>query len=94
MVLQRFGGCRIDARAPVLLPRPRKRRHDRQGRERIFRIGGSPQRGSGGSWRDAEDVGGRFWNNREWRMWVTDEAGATVCALRFSAERLIPGDEE
>jgi hypothetical protein len=40
------------------------------------------------------DVGGRFWNNREWRMWVTDEAGATVCALRFSAERLIPGDEE
>jgi hypothetical protein len=40
------------------------------------------------------DVGGRFWNNREWRMWVTYEAGATVCALRFSAERLIPGDEE
>jgi hypothetical protein len=33
------------------------------------------------------DVGGRFWKHREWRMWVTDEAGATVCALRFSAEQ-------
>jgi hypothetical protein len=27
-----------------------------------------------------------FWGGEEWRMWVTDETGATVCALRFSAE--------
>jgi hypothetical protein len=33
-------------------------------------------------------VGGRFWNSREWRPWVTDETGYTVCALRFSAELL------
>ena len=32
------------------------------------------------------DLDGRFWNSREWRIWVTDEAGQTVCALRFSAE--------
>jgi hypothetical protein len=33
------------------------------------------------------DVGGRFWNSRDWRLWVTDDAGQTVCALRFSAEQ-------
>jgi hypothetical protein len=32
------------------------------------------------------DVGGRFWNSPEWRLWVIDEAGQTICALRFSAE--------
>jgi hypothetical protein len=32
------------------------------------------------------DVGGRFWNSPDWRIWVTDEAGQTVCALNFSAE--------
>ena len=32
------------------------------------------------------DAGRRFWDGAEWRMWVTDEAGATVCKLRFSAE--------
>jgi hypothetical protein len=30
--------------------------------------------------------GDRFWDRAEWRMWVTDESGATVCDLRFSAE--------
>jgi hypothetical protein len=32
------------------------------------------------------DYGAKFWDGTEWRMWVTDRAGATVCALRFSAE--------
>ena len=32
------------------------------------------------------DVGGKFWNSPDWRIWVTDEAGQTVCALNFSAE--------
>jgi hypothetical protein len=32
------------------------------------------------------DHGRGFWGGTEWRMWVTDEAGTTVCALRFSAE--------
>ena len=32
------------------------------------------------------ETGGKFWTGEEWRMWVTDEAGTTVCALRFSAE--------
>ena len=26
----------------------------------------------------------RFWIDRDWRMHVTDEQGATVCDLRFS----------
>jgi hypothetical protein len=33
-----------------------------------------------------KDAGRKFWNDGEWRLQVTDEAGATVCALRFSAE--------
>lgn len=33
-----------------------------------------------------KDHGAQFWTGEEWRMWVTDEAGATVCALRFTAE--------
>ncbi len=33
-----------------------------------------------------KDHAGKFWSGEEWRMWVTDESGATVCALRFSAE--------
>jgi hypothetical protein len=32
------------------------------------------------------DFGGKFWRDTTWRMWVTDEAGATVCTLRFSSE--------
>ena len=32
------------------------------------------------------DLDGRFWNDPEWRMWVTDEAGQMVCALKFTAE--------
>jgi len=33
-----------------------------------------------------KDAGRKFWNNGEWRLQVVDEAGATVCALRFIAE--------
>ena len=35
-----------------------------------------------------KDSGSKFWNSGEWRMWVTDESGATVCALRFAADTL------
>jgi hypothetical protein len=31
------------------------------------------------------DNGISFWNGTEWRMNVTDEAGATVCTLHFTA---------
>jgi hypothetical protein len=31
------------------------------------------------------DMGGRFWAGELWEMNVTDESGATVCALRFTA---------
>ena len=34
-----------------------------------------------------KDAGGKFWNSGDWRTWVTDESGAIVCALRFSAEK-------
>jgi hypothetical protein len=33
-----------------------------------------------------KEFGREFWNGTEWRMWVTDEAGATVCSLKFFAE--------
>jgi hypothetical protein len=33
-----------------------------------------------------KDRGATFWGAGEWRMTVVDEAGATVCLLRFSAE--------
>jgi hypothetical protein len=32
------------------------------------------------------DLDGRFWQSGEWRMWVTNENGATVFTLKFSAE--------
>ena len=32
------------------------------------------------------DSGARFWISQEWRLWVTGETGATICALRFTAE--------
>ena len=32
------------------------------------------------------ELGGRFWNSGQWRMWVVDESGDTICAFRFSAE--------
>ena len=32
------------------------------------------------------DHGAEFWKDRDWQMWVTDEAGSTVCALRISGE--------
>ena len=33
-----------------------------------------------------KDTGSKFWDGQEWRLWVTDEAGETVCSLRFTAE--------
>ena len=33
-----------------------------------------------------KENGRGLWGGIEWRMWVTDEAGDTVCALRFTAE--------
>ena len=33
-----------------------------------------------------KDIGGRFWGEPEWRLWVTDEDDTTICALRFSVE--------
>ena len=41
-----------------------------------------------------KDFGRTFWNSGEWRMWVTDETGATVCALRFAAEHSQGQDAE
>jgi hypothetical protein len=32
-----------------------------------------------------KDLGSEFWNSGEWIMRVTDESGAAVCTLRFSA---------
>ena len=32
------------------------------------------------------DLGDEFWGEAEWRMWVTDDAGKTVCALRVVSE--------
>jgi hypothetical protein len=34
------------------------------------------------------DHGRAFWDGTEWLMWVTDDAGETVCGLRFSAEQV------
>ena len=34
-----------------------------------------------------KDLGGRFWNNGQWQVRVTDKAGNKVCALTFSADR-------
>jgi hypothetical protein len=33
------------------------------------------------------DLGGKFWNNGQWHVRVTDEAGDKVCALTFAADR-------
>ena len=33
------------------------------------------------------EVDRKFWNRPEWRMWVTDDAGETVCAIKFSGEQ-------
>ena len=33
-----------------------------------------------------KESGAKFWKGEEWRLWVTDDAGVTVCALRFIAE--------
>ena len=32
------------------------------------------------------DLGGKFWRSPEWRIWVTDESGATLCTLTFSSQ--------
>jgi hypothetical protein len=34
-----------------------------------------------------KDLDGAFWVSEEWTMRVTDEAGATVCELKFSGKR-------
>jgi hypothetical protein len=33
-----------------------------------------------------KDVDGAFWGQPAWRMWVTDESGATVCELNVSGK--------
>ena len=33
-----------------------------------------------------KERGCTFWHGTEWRMTVLDEAGTTVCSLRFTAE--------
>ena len=34
-----------------------------------------------------KEFGGQFWDDEDWRLWVTDESGTAVCAVRFSALR-------
>ena len=34
-----------------------------------------------------KDLGGQFWDRPDWRMWVTDENGETVCSLTFSGDQ-------
>jgi hypothetical protein len=34
-----------------------------------------------------KDLGGKFWNNGQWQVRVTDKAGNKICALTFSADR-------
>lgn len=31
------------------------------------------------------DLREKFWEHPEWKAWVTDDSGATVCALQFAA---------
>jgi hypothetical protein len=33
-----------------------------------------------------KDSAAKVWTGEDWRMWVVDEAGKPVCALRFTAE--------
>ena len=33
------------------------------------------------------DAGGKFWNNGQWQLRVTDAAGNKICALTFAADR-------
>ena len=33
------------------------------------------------------DLDGAFWDGGDWQLRVTDEAGATVCMLRFSGTK-------
>lgn len=35
-----------------------------------------------------KELGGRFWDDEQWRMSVTDEAGAAVCAARNPPSRI------
>jgi hypothetical protein len=32
------------------------------------------------------DLGPQFWMSPDWRTWVTDESGVTVCTLSFRPE--------
>ena len=36
------------------------------------------------------EEGGRFWNNTDWRLEVTDASGAVLFILRFSAHEVLP----
>jgi hypothetical protein len=40
------------------------------------------------------DLREEFWNSPEWRMWVTDESGETVCSLRFSGDPFQAADRK
>jgi len=33
------------------------------------------------------DAGGKFWNNGQWQLRVTDAGGNKICALTFAADR-------
>ena len=33
------------------------------------------------------EAGGKFWNNGQWQLRVTDDAGNKICALTFAADR-------
>ena len=33
------------------------------------------------------DAGGKFWNNGQWQLRVTDDAGNKICAFTFAADR-------
>ena len=35
------------------------------------------------------EVGGKFWNGTEWKLEVTDEKGAVLFVLRFSAHEIL-----
>ena len=35
------------------------------------------------------EEGGRFWNNTEWRLEVTDASGTVLFVLRFSAHEVL-----
>src|SRR4051812_14754666 len=72
--------------APLLFPRPsRQGVHDHDGVE----LAGDDEARTMAVCTAADvlqDLGGRFWSAPDWRTWVTDERGGTICTLRFTAE--------